>query len=106
MILVSLRNAGSCTIGGVNLDNACTQPIVTVDTESKMLPQVADLASGKAVLEEIHLQDVLLLAISPCKPCLSETHVAPNADQRCATAMMLTAGPALLGLSRPHNLDL
>ena len=78
MILCPLCNARSCAIGGVNLDDARTQPIVRVGAESKMLPQVADLASGKAVLEEIHLQDVLLLTIPPREPHLSKTHVAPD----------------------------
>ena len=95
-------------IVGVNLHNACTQPVISVSAESKMLGQVvANFAGEETVLEEIHLKNVLLLAMPPCEPCLPETDMAANVEQCSATTttILVTAQVATLGLSHPCNLD-
>ena len=91
----------------VNLHDACTQSVVTVGAESKMLGQVANLAGMETILEVIHLKNVLLLAMPPCEPCLPETDMAANVEQcsTTTTTILVTAQVATLGLSHPCNLD-
>lgn len=102
MVFVPLCEACAfCAIFGVNLHDARTQPVVMVGVDSKMLAQVADLASTESVLKVIHLKDVLCLA-----PCFLEAHVAPNAEQRRTATSVVATRAATLGLGHPHNVNL
>ena len=91
-------------IAGVYLPDAPTEPIISISAECEMFHQVADLTRLTAFLNMKHLNNVFLLLITPCKPCLAKADVASHADKRGAADVMFTARTATLGLTSSYDL--
>ena len=100
--LSSILTNGS--IGGVYLRDVRTEPIILISTECKMFRQVADLTRLTAFLYMKRLNNIFLLPITPCKPCLAKADVASHADKRGAADVMFTARTATLGLTSSYDL--
>ena len=75
----------------VYLCDARTEPIILISAEGKMFCQVANLTRLPAFLDMKNLNNILLLPITPCEPCLAKADVASHADERGAADVMFTA---------------
>jgi hypothetical protein len=94
----------NCLIAGVYLRDARAEPIISIGAECKMFSQVADLTRLTAFLDMKNLNNVFLLPITPCKPCLAKADIASHADERGPSDVMFAARTATLGLTSSYDL--
>ena len=90
MVFLAFFNAGTMgAITGVNLHNACTQAIVTINLSGQMLRQIHHLTAHNSTVEVKYLKNILLVSTPQRKPRLAEADVASLAKLQYADPVLV-----------------
>ena len=106
MVFLAFCDAGAMgAIAGVNLRNARTQAVVTINSSDQMLRQIPHLTAHNSAVEVKYLKNILLVSTPPRKPRLAEADIATLTKLRSADAV-LVARSSSLQLTYTNNLNL